>query len=74
MEFSIQKRWEIVFLHLHKLGPKLSIRAIAKELKCSRDTVQTWINRYQETGNIQDEKEEVEKEKLQRGRIWTLCL
>jgi transposase len=56
MEFSIQKRWEIVFLHLHKLGPKLSIRAIAKELKCSRDTVQTWINRYQETGNIQDEE------------------
>ena len=56
MEFSIQKRWEIIFLHLHKLGPRLSIRAIAKELQCSRDTVQTQIHRYQETGNIQDEE------------------
>jgi transposase len=56
MVFSIQKRWEIIFLHLHKLGPKLNIKAIAKELKYSRDTVQTWINRYQETGDVQDEE------------------
>jgi transposase len=56
MQFSIQKRWEIIFLHLHKLGPKLSIKAIAKELKCSRDTIQTWVDRYQETGDIQDEE------------------
>ena len=56
MPLSIQKRWEIIFLHLHKLGPKLSIKAIAKELKCSKDTVQTWIDRYQETGDIQDEE------------------
>src|ERR1700722_4206002 len=56
MEFSVQKRWEIIFLHLHRLGPRLSIRAIAKELHCSRDTVQTWIQRYQETGDVQDEK------------------
>jgi transposase len=56
MEFSIKKRWEIIFLHLHRLGPQLSIRAIAKELHCSRDTVQTWIERYQETGDVQDEE------------------
>ena len=56
MPLSIQKRWEIVFLHFHKLGPKLSIKAIAKELKYSKDTIQTWLDRYQETGDVQDEE------------------
>lgn len=53
MALSIQKRWEIVFLHLHRLGPKLSLRSIAKEVQYSLDIVQTWINRYQET-DVQD--------------------
>src|SRR5579871_1754444 len=56
MELSIQQHWEIIFLHLHRLGPKLSIRAIAKELQYSKDTVQTWIHRYQKTTDIQDEE------------------
>jgi transposase len=63
MVLSIQKRWEIIFLHLHKLGPKLSFRAIAKELKCSQDTVKTWIYRYQETGDVQDEERPRRKRK-----------
>src|SRR5579871_2692474 len=63
MQLSIQKRWEIVFLYLHRLGPKLGIRAIAKELRCSKDTVQTWINRYQETGDIQEEEKQGRKRK-----------
>src|SRR5579871_463959 len=56
MEFSIEKHWEIIFLHLYRLGPKLSIRAIAKEIQCSRNTVEIWIHRYQKTGDIQDEE------------------
>jgi transposase len=63
MELTIQKRWEIIFLHLHKLGPKLSIRRIAKELKCSQDTVKTWIQRYQETGDVLDEEKQGRKRK-----------
>jgi transposase len=63
MEFSIKKRWEIIFLHLHKLGPQLSIRAIAKELNCSQDTVKTWIQRYQETGDVQDKERQGRKRK-----------
>src|SRR5579871_3551787 len=59
----MQKRWEIVFLYLHRLGPKLGIRAIVKELRCSKDTVQTWINRYQETGDVQDEEKQGRKRK-----------
>ena len=56
MPLSIQKHWEIVFLHLHKLGPKLSLKTIAKELHYSPTTVQKWINQYQETGDIQDQE------------------
>src|SRR5579871_260465 len=59
----MQKRWEIVFLYLHRLGPKLGIRAIAKELRYSKDTVQTWINRYQETGDVQEEEKQGRKRK-----------
>ena len=63
MALSIQKRWEIVFLHLNKLGPRLSIRTIAKKLQYSQDTVRTWINRYQETGDVQDEEKQGRKRK-----------
>src|SRR5579871_1421930 len=56
MEFSIEKYWKIIFLYLHRLGPKLSTRAIAKELQCSRNTVEIWIHRYQKTGDVQDEE------------------
>src|SRR5579871_3338750 len=63
MQLSIQKRWEIVFLYLHRLGPKLGIKVIAKELRCSKDTVQIWINRYQETGDVQEEEKQGRKRK-----------
>jgi transposase len=63
MELSIKQRWEIVFLHSHKLGPKLSIHAIARELQYSRDTIRTWIDRYQKTGDVQDEERRGRKRK-----------
>ena len=56
MEFPIQKRWEIIFLYLYRLGPKLSIKAITGELQCSKNTVEIWIHRYQKTGDVQDEE------------------
>src|SRR5579871_4467923 len=63
MEFSIEKCWEIIFLHFHRLGLKLSIRAIAKKLQCSRNTVKTWIYRYQKTRDIQDKERRDRKRK-----------
>ena len=54
MALSIQMHGEIVFLHLHRLGPKLSLRSIAKEVQYSLDTVKIWITWYQETGDVQD--------------------
>src|SRR5579871_3390565 len=56
MEFSIEKYWKIIFLHLHRLGPKLSTRAITRKLQYSRNTVIIWIHRYQKTGDVQDEE------------------
>jgi len=66
MALSIQKRWEIVFLHTNKLGQKLSLRAIADKLNYSLDTVQTWINRYQKTGDVQDEEGRGRKRKTSK--------
>ena len=63
MEFSVEKRWEIIFLYLHRLGPKLSIRAIATELQYSKNIVEIWIHRYQETGDVQDEEKRGRKRK-----------
>ena len=39
MQLTIEQRWEIIFLYLHRLGPKLNIRKIAKELKYSKTIV-----------------------------------
>jgi hypothetical protein len=74
MPLSIQKRWEIVFLHLHKLGPKLSLNTIAKELHYSPTTVKNRsINiRKQEISRMK--KEEDQKGKLQTRRIQILSL
>src|SRR5579871_665085 len=63
MQLSIQQRLEIIFLYLHRLGPKLSIRRIAEELNYSIYIVKIWIYRYQETGDIQDEEKRGRKRK-----------
>ena len=56
MQLSIQQRWEIIFLHLYRLCPKLRIKEIVRELKYSKNTVKIWINRYEEIGDVQDEE------------------
>jgi len=51
---SMKKRWEIVFLSTHPLGPKLSQPKIATAVKCSVDTVKFWLKRYHDTGDVQE--------------------
>ena len=53
---TIENRWEIVFLARHRLGPKLNPAAIAKEVRCSGNTVRYWLKRYEETGDVLEEK------------------
>jgi len=54
MSLTIKTRWEIVFLHTHKKGPQLSYADIAKHLKIARSTVKTWVERFLDTGDVQD--------------------
>lgn len=54
MSLSIQKRWEIVFLHHHPKGPKMSIKPLACYMHCSINTIKHWLNTYASTGDVQD--------------------
>ena len=54
MSLSHQKRWEIVFLTSHPKGPRLSYSEVAKDLHCSTSTVSEWVNRWKETGGVED--------------------
>ena len=54
MSLPLHKRYEIVFLHEHPNGPKLGYTEIIKIVKCSRDTVSHWINRWKETKDLND--------------------
>jgi len=54
MSLSQQKRWEIVFLTSHPKGPHLSYSAVSKYLHCSTSTVSEWVNRWKETGGVDD--------------------
>lgn len=54
MSLPLHKRYEIVFLHEHPSGPKLGYTEITKIVKCSRDTVSHWINRWKETKDLSD--------------------
>ena len=46
MSIPINKRYEIVFLSIHKLGPKMSNNSIAKTIGCTTKTVRYWLKRY----------------------------
>jgi transposase len=49
---SVQKRWEIVFLSTHPLGPQLSIAKTAKYTRSSPTIVKFWLKKYKETGGV----------------------
>lgn len=52
MALPIHKRYEIVFLSLHPLGPKLSLTAVAKVVKCGKSTVKHWLDRWKESKDL----------------------
>jgi transposase len=51
---SIKKRWEIVFLSTHPFGPQWKNSKIATYTKCSRSVVTKWLQRYEETGEVDE--------------------
>jgi transposase len=56
MDISMKKRWEIVFLSTHKFGPHMSNVGIAKYLRIHESTVRFWLERYEETGDVNVEQ------------------
>ena len=54
MSLTVKHRWEIGFLCTHKLGSKLSLPAVAKEVKCSISIASHWLKPFRETGDVLD--------------------
>ena len=53
---SSKKKWNIIFLHKDREGPKLSISKTVKRLKLSNSCVKHWIKVFDETGGIEEKK------------------
>ena len=49
MTFPIDKRYEIIFLSQHSMGPQLNEKTVAKAVKCAKNIVQYWLNRWKES-------------------------
>ncbi|EXX54467.1 uncharacterized protein OCT59_015292 [Rhizophagus irregularis] len=56
MSLSLNKRYEMVFLHEHPEGPKWGYAKIASYVHCSKSTVIYWIQKYRENKDLTDEK------------------
>ena len=56
MTLSVDKRYEIIFLSHHPMGPQFGMKAVAKAIKCAKSTVQYWLNRWKESNDLSDSK------------------
>lgn len=54
MALPVHKRYEIVFLSCHPLGPKLGLRATASAVSCDKKTVKYWLDRWTESKDLTD--------------------
>lgn len=56
MALSLDKRYEIVFLHEHPVGPKWSFGKIAKHVRCSKSTAIYWAQKYHNNKDLSTEE------------------
>ena len=56
MTLPIDKRYEIVFLAQHAMGSQLGEKIVTKAVKCTKNTVQYWLNRWKESKDLSDMK------------------
>ena len=56
MTFPIDKRYEIIFLSQHPMGPQLGEKAVVKAVKYTKNTIQYWLNRWKESKDLSDMK------------------
>ena len=52
MVLSLEKRYEIVFLHEHPAGPKWGYKKIAKHVRCVKSTAIYWVKKYRENHDL----------------------
>lgn len=55
MTLSLDKRYEIVFLHEHPAGPKWGYEKIAAHIRCSKSTAIYWVKKYKQNKDLTDE-------------------
>ena len=56
MTLPIDKRYEIVFLSQHPMGPQLDEKTVAEAVKCAKNAVQYWLDRCKESKDLSDMK------------------
>ena len=56
MILSVYKRYETIFLSQRPMRPKLDEKAIAKAVKCAKNTIQYWLNWWKESKDLSDMK------------------
>ena len=56
MELSLDKRYEIAFLHEHPAGPNWGYAKIASNVRCSKSTAIYWVKKYHENKDLSDEQ------------------
>jgi len=56
MTLSLDKRYEMVFLHEHPAGPKWGYEKIAAYVHCSKSAVIYWVKKYRQDKDLTDEK------------------
>ena len=56
MELSLDKRYEIAFLHEHSAGPKWGYAKIASKVRCSKSAAIYWVKKYRENKDLSDEQ------------------
>ncbi|GES99796.1 IS630 family transposase [Rhizophagus clarus] len=56
MSLSLNKQYEIVFLHEHSEGLKWGYAKIASYIHCSKSTIVYWIQKYWKNKDLTDEK------------------
>ena len=54
MAVSVHKRYVIVFLSNHPMGPNLSHAAVAKTVHCAKSTVKYWLKHWTQTKDLKD--------------------
>ena len=54
MVLPVHRRYEIIFLSLHSIGPKYSHAAVAKVVKCDITTVKYWLKRWKQSKDLSD--------------------